>query len=961
MRGIRSAADIACFAFVSFFSLFSVGYADSMVIPSSVYSRDYEAIKAVDGSHETRWASKPSDRTTFTLDFGKSVAIDELAIHWEHAYSSDFQIQTSEDGKSWSTLFHQQDGRGGIDRLKNLSGKGRFFRIDCLKASNAHQHVSIWEITFSNPQITELLLVAAKQHLLQAGPVMSVVEARTQLAEHDVKEVVFATREDGKDGHWYANIGYWSYDENDMLYGRGGRLCKLNIETGELVTLIDDPKGTVRDPVVHYDAKKILFSWRQGDSRTFHLYECDMRGENITQLTDGEYDDIEPCYLPDGGIIFVSGRGKRWVNCWLTQVAILFRCDGDGKNITQLSANIEHDNTPWVLPDGRIVYQRWEYIDRSQVNYHHLWTMNPDGTNQMIYFGNLHPGGLFIDARPIPNSDNLVFINSPGHGSREHSGHVAIVDSNRGPDDQGALVNLSDDATFRDPWPLSSDLFLVARGRQILAMNGHGNSTSIFALPDSFDKDVRLQEPRPVIRRQREQVIATHIDPAKTTGLMILQDVSLGRNMDDVKPGEIKKLLVLESLPKPINFTGGMDPLTYGGSFTMERILGTVPVESDGSAFLELPANRSLFFVALDKNDHSVKRMQSFLSVMPGEVQSCVGCHEQRGTAASYSIDPGGLMALQRAASVPKPMDDIPEVFDFPRDIQPLLDKHCCSCHNQTEPAGDVVLTGDRGPMFSHSYVNLTIHQQFIDGRNLPKSNYAPRTIGATASPLMKKLDGQHYDVKLSPHEQKMIRYWIETGACYPGTYAALGHGSIGGYQQNKQFNEDKDWPTREAFSRVITQRCTECHQRELDLPTPTTMSDEIGISFWNFEVSDPRFKFSRHRMFNLSEPEKSRFLLGALSKEAGGLGLCSEVVFTDTQDADYQSLLAHIAAGKEFLETKVTRFDMPNFRPRDEYFREMKQYGILPKSFNPKTDPFDVYQLDREYWKSLWYQPLDE
>ena len=298
----------------------------------------------------------------------------------------------------------------------------------------------------------------------------SVADVKASLGNHGVKEIVFATRQDGNDGHWYANIGYWSYDKDNMLYGKGGRLCKLNVETGELVTLIDDPQGTIRDPVVHYDAENILFSRRLGDSRVFHLYECDLQGANIRQLTDGAYDDIEPCYLPDGGIVFVSGRGKRFVNCWLTQVAILYRCDGDGKHITQLSANIEHDNTPWVLPDGRIVYQRWEYIDRSQVHFHHLWTMNPDGTNQMVYFGNLHPGGLFIDARPIPNSDKLVLINSPGHGRCEHSGHVAIVDNKRGPDDLEGLVNLSDDTSYRDPWPLSEELFLAAKGRQIMAL-----------------------------------------------------------------------------------------------------------------------------------------------------------------------------------------------------------------------------------------------------------------------------------------------------------------------------------------------------------------------------------------------------------------------------------------------------------------------------------------------------------
>jgi len=197
-----------------------------------------------------------------------------------------------------------------------------------------------------------------------------------RLASHGVKEIVFAARADGNDSHWYANFGYWSYDEDEYLYGKGGLLCKLDLQNDRLESLIEDPEGTIRDPVVHYDAEKILFSWRKAGTEVFHLYECDMAGGNIEQITDGPYDDIEPCYLPDGGIVFVSGRGKRWVNCWLTQVGIIYRCDGDGGNIRQLSANIEHDNTPWVLPNGQIIYTRWEYVDRSQVDYHHLWTMN---------------------------------------------------------------------------------------------------------------------------------------------------------------------------------------------------------------------------------------------------------------------------------------------------------------------------------------------------------------------------------------------------------------------------------------------------------------------------------------------------------------------------------------------------------------------------------------------------------
>lgn len=779
-----------------------------------------------------------------------------------------------------------------------------------------------------------------------------------RLLEHGVRQIAFAVRADGNDGHWYANFGYWSYDDNDMLYGKGGRLCVLDVERGEVDVLIDDPAGTVRDPVVHYDAGKILFSWRKGDSRVFHLYEIDLETREIRQITDGAYDDIEPCYLPDGGIVFISGRGKRYVNCWLTQVATIHRCDGDGGNIQALSANIEHDNTPWVLPDGRILYQRWEYIDRSQVDYHHLWTMNPDGTNQMVYFGNLHPSGLYIDARPIPGGDEIILINSPGHGSREHTGHVAIVNNKLGPDRKESLINLTDKPEYRDPWAVSTDLFLAARGRNIVALNRDGAMTTIYSLPDAFEDSVRIQEPRPVVPRERERVMPGRVDLSETTGELILQDVTLGRKMDGVKEGEIKKLLVIESLPKPINFTGGMDPLTYGGSFTLERILGTVPVEEDGSAYMELPADRSLFFVALDENDDSVKRMQSFLSVRPGETQSCVGCHEQRRSAPPNPPGGAALTALQRAPSAIQPIEGVPDVYDFPRDIQPILDRHCIDCHNPMKRQGDVVLSGDRGPMFSHSYVTLTLTQQFADGRNIPQSNYAPRVLGAGASPLMEKLSGGHHGVQATKREIDTVRYWIETGAPYPGTYAALGHGSIGGYQQNEQIHVDDEWPTALAYADALERRCVGCHESELGLPLPKSMSDEMEISFWRFDMDDERLRFSRHLMFNLTRPEKSPLLLAPLSEDAGGLGMCGETVFADASDPDYQAMLNHISAGKAYLERELTRFDMPQFRPRDEYFRELKKYGVLPASFDPAEDEYDVYQLDRAYWRSLQRQP---
>ena len=228
------------------------------------------------------------------------------------------------------------------------------------------------------------------------------VEFPSLVSRCDVEEILFAVRQTDPDGHWYANFGHDIVRPDRKYYHDGGRLCRLNLKTGKVKTLVNDPKGGVRDPQMHYDGRKILFSYRKGGQPYYHLYEIGIDGDDMRRLTDGPYDDFEPTYLPDGGIVFCSSRCDRWVPCYFTQVAVLYRCDGDGKNIRQLSANTEQENTPWVMPDGRILYQRWEYVDRSQIGYHHLWTMNPDGTGQMVYYGNMHADTVMIDAQADP-------------------------------------------------------------------------------------------------------------------------------------------------------------------------------------------------------------------------------------------------------------------------------------------------------------------------------------------------------------------------------------------------------------------------------------------------------------------------------------------------------------------------------------------------------------------------------
>ncbi len=776
----------------------------------------------------------------------------------------------------------------------------------------------------------------------------------------DLQEIVFCSRTRYDDGHWYANIGYYCDDQNKKAYpGNGqpdaGRLCAYNLRTGQIRTLLDAGAGSIRDPQVHYDGDRILFSYRKAGSDSFHLHEIRSDGTGLRQLTAGEFDDYEAAYLPDGGIVFVSTRCKRWVNCWMTQVGVLYRCDGDGGNITLLSANTEHDNTPWVLPDGRLLYTRWEYVDRSQVEFHHLWTMNPDGTGAMIYYGNMHPNILMIDAKPIPGTRKVVASFSPGHGVNEHAGIATVVSPDAGPDERALATPLHKGRLTRDPIALAEDCFLAARDNELVLLDGSGQAETLYTYPGPG----QVHEPRPLMPRPRERVIEKRIRADQATGRYVLADVYNGRNLAGVRRGEVRKLLILESLPKQVNFSGGPDLVSWLGTFTLERVLGTVPVEPDGSACFDAPADRQLFFVALDKDDLAVKRMQSFTSVMPGETMSCVGCHEHRARTPENRAA-ARLQALSRPPSRIEPYAGLPDVLDFTRDIQPILDRHCVQCHGYEKREGGAILAGDLGPNWSHSFFTLFARRLVADGRN-GLGNQPPRTIGSSASRLLQKVDGSHHEVGVTTNEWRTLWLWIESGAPYAGSYAAL---------RNARQQEAAPAAMAAVFAEqrpLLNRRCGQCHEadpdgeaRPLPLATewgrknkaragrPTAVFERVVLE------NDPIARYSPNILLNLSRPERSPLLLGPLARQAGGFGSCGGQVFASASDPDYQLLLAAVRKGKGLFGAEP-RFGAPGFKPNPQYVRELKRFGILPASFDLARDPIDCFAADQQYWRSFW------
>lgn len=826
-------------------------------------------------------------------------------------------------------------------------------------------------------------------------------------------EILFAIRKPSIDGHWYGNIGYYSYDENCFTFprGSGGALRVYNLKTKETRTVFEDPEGNIRDPQLHYDGKKIVFSYLPSGTRHYSLYEINIDGTGLRRLTGWEkelkepggqakygkrldgWDDIEPSYLPDDSIVFCSSRVNRYVQCWLSQVATVHRCNADGTNVRELSCNVEQDNTPWPLANGQIAYMRWEYVDRNHLAFHHLWTMNPDGTKQMIYYGNQTPGGVFLDFKPVPDSDKTVGVFSPGHGMKEHYGRIALFSPAYGPDDPRGVEYISKTNDFTDPWAFSEDCFLAASRTKIVLLDNEGNVTPIYELsPEEIASGYWIGEPRPVMEREREPIVADQTDPTKPYGTFALSNIYRGRKTGELEPGTVKELLVYEVLPKPINYSGAMSEMSSGGAFQVERLLGRVPVSPDGSAYFNAPALRSLLFVAIDETGHCVKRMHSFTSVMPGEKNSCIGCHEDRAETPTQEdgIRLAQLTRYRRPDEI-EPVPGVPEIIDYMRDIQPILDKHCLECHNPYREEGGFNISGHWAPLYTIGYQQMSWRELFGDNRVcLPyskheKSNFAPYEIGSGSSRLLKLMEEGHGGCKLTKDELKMVRFWLDSGATYSGTYACNSHGSIGHYVQNVNSRDDRDWPELAAYEDVLRRRCDECH-------APTEESKKIGsynqpaqfyVKYYPVETYQQNMfiarsmaqdggRFNRHMIFDLSYPEDSKVVIGPLSQDAGGLGTCEaksgKQIFADKNDPDYQTIINYVARGRRYILEENNRFmmvhDTPNngkdcpksFVPRADYARELKRYGVLPSDWNVQA-PLDPYEVDLKYWESIQYK----
>lgn len=573
--------------------------------------------------------------------------------------------------------------------------------------------------------------------------------------------------------------------------------------------------GYVGEVDVGWDAERILFT--QADAENWKIWELRTDGSGLRQVTKlpSDVDAMDPCYLPDGGIVFGSTAPCQSVPCWHGQrpVVNLYRMDADGGNVRRLCFDQDHNFHPVVLPDGQVLYHRWDYTGINHIFLRQLMTMNPDGTGQRAVYGgsSWFPNSLYFP-RPLPGaSAALVAILSGYHGVHR-MGQLVVIDTARGwqegegitrisgrglPLERKVMDNLVDKdwPRFLHPYPLSGKYFLVA------AQASPRDEWGIY-LADVFDNLVLLREepgsallePVPLVARARPPTIPPRVDLTRTDAEVYLHDAHSGPGLSGVPRGAVKSLRIVAY---DFGYPGlaGPDRIGHGGPWEVMRILGTVPIEEDGSAFFRVPARTPLTVQALDGEGRAVQLMRSWFTAQPGERVSCVGCHSRPADSAPPSL---GIAAKQGPRAI-APWHGPARGFSFTREVQPVLDRHCTSCHDGGWAPPDLrraELVGDyRGLKLSE----LAIKRLDPDTRAATGGNqrYAPaydalvpylRRVNieddvnmlvpgeyhAHTSPLIQMLRKGHEGVRLNTEEMERLVTWIDLNAPCHGTWGEV-------------------------------------------------------------------------------------------------------------------------------------------------------------------------------------------
>jgi len=722
----------------------------------------------------------------------------------------------------------------------------------------------------------------------------------------------------------------------------------------QIVRAVIDPntpetlgEGVYRDPDISYDGNRVLFAFKGEPGGDTSIYEIGINGIGLRRLTDPGCDcqanhapqgligkgqhDITPCYLPDDRIAFTSTRTGGLVMCFSSYIDTLHTMNADGSDIRSISVNNQNEFDPAVLPDGRILYGRWEYVDKTALYMQSLWTVNPDGSDETALFANnLAKPTAVLDARPVPGSRLVVAALTPHNG--QAVGAIAMIDPKVGKNSLSAITNFTPEYATEmdqglkkgpsDPWPLSEDLVLIANNSE-----KHG-SHGVIEMVDRYgfrsvihqDADISCYSPMLVKPRKRPPVKRSRIQPDQP-GRFLVHDIYQG--MDGIERGRVKWLRVIETTSR----ISGIPPggrwwnqaflASWQGSYDVKRFLGVVPVEADGSVLFEAPVGMAIYFQALDEDRRMIQSQRTFVQSVAGVTRSCMGCHVKEDNAAPINTRDVPLALTKDPATLQK--ESWGEGFvDYPTMVQPVLDRHCVSCHGgQQGIEGGIDLTGGWTWAFNISYETL-IKNTLVGFLNCNNGSVHtaeildPLTHGSGAAPLADLLVEGHEGriKKMTQAEKDLLLAWMDGNCNYYGTWNYTQHAVC-----NAGFS---------AADKLLVEMekagCLVCHEKK------------IGNDW-----------------INLKTPDRSRILRAPMAQIDGGMGLgwCRDreaiavdrplvnqsqqppdihrpqskpprndegrptITFADEGDAAYQAMLTIVRqAGEEAL--LAPRVDMP-------------------------------------------------
>ncbi len=577
-------------------------------------------------------------------------------------------------------------------------------------------------------------------------------------------------------------------------------------EKAQTACLFNAGEGVARDPALSFDAKKIYYGYRENQKEYYRIFEQDLAAGTRRRISpEGPFHDFWPTPLPDGGLAFISSRCKKKFICWRPQAVVLFRMELDGSKLEPLSYANLTEFAPSVMDDGRILWTRSEYVDKGADYGHTLWTIRADGTMPELTFGNTIalPQG-FANGRQMPGTREVCATMISHFG--DLNGPVALLDLAKGPHDPSAISSITPEIpwpgyspnseAFREPLPVTKDLILIAHAPQdrfgLFLIDRYGNRELLY-MDDAIDSVCPLLlRPRPLPPVMRGAIVPALAQQDK--GQFSVENVYRGLE-GQVTQGAAKYLRICEEVPTYLRqmpdgtYQADHDPFMswyaspvdlisgpFGWpSYIAKGVLGTVPVEADGSANFLAPAQRVLYFELLDANDNEIQRMRSVVQLRPGERRSCIGCHESRLIAPTQAYLKAQAMRREPSEPAPPPWGAGP--FWFERVVQPVLDGKCVACHNAKLP-NKIDLTDTRdGQSIPVSYRNLvksgTLHHFHYGYQAGVPYKAAPYTFGTVKSRLWEILkDTNHKAVRLTLHEEQAIKCWTDLNMPLWGDYA---------------------------------------------------------------------------------------------------------------------------------------------------------------------------------------------